>query len=79
MTIFYVPLYDVWAMGFALTVAIALFATLFVVPFAIVWFVASGVGNAVRWSTKRTSGALRVRGHALRHGQTLGVTLPRDR
>ena len=71
MTIFYVPLYDVWAMGFALTVAIALFATLFVVPFAIVWFVVSGVGNALRWSTKRTSGALRVRGHVSRRGHTL--------
>ena len=71
MTIFSVPLYDVWAMGFALAVAIALFATLFVVPFAIVWFVVSGVGTAVRWSTARTSAAQRVRGHASRRGHTL--------
>jgi hypothetical protein len=73
MTIFSVPLYDVWAMGFALAVAIALFATLFVVPFAIVWFVASGLGNAVRWSSKRTSGALRVGGHASREGHVSGA------
>jgi hypothetical protein len=72
MTIFYVPFYDVWAMGFALAAAVALFATLFVIPFAVVWFVVSGVGNAVRWSTKRTSGA-RVRGHGSREGHTLGA------
>ena len=71
MTIFSVPLYDVWAMGFALAVAIALFATLFVVPFAIVWFVASGLGNAVRWSSKHTSGALRG-GDATREGHVRG-------
>ena len=73
MTILYVPLYDVWAMGFALAAAVALFATLFVIPIAVVWFVVSGVVNAVRWSTKRTSGALRVRGHGSREGHTLGA------
>ena len=73
MTIFSVPLYDVWAMGFALAVAVALFATLFVVPFAVVWFVASGLGDVVRWSSRRTSGALRVGAHASHEGHASGA------
>jgi len=60
MGIFSFPLYDVWAMGLALTLAIALFATLFVVPFAVVWFATRSVGTAWRWS-RRTRGALRLR------------------
>lgn len=56
MSIFYVPLYDVWAMGFAMAMAIALFATLFVVPFAVVWFAVRGVGDGWRWLSKHAVG-----------------------
>jgi len=55
MGIFSFPLYDVWAMGLALTLAIALFALLFVVPFLVVWFAARGFGNAWRWSRRLAS------------------------
>jgi hypothetical protein len=67
MSSFYIPLHDVWAMGFAVTMAIALFATLFVVPFAVVWFVVRGVGGAWRWSAERTGDYLRGLGRASRH------------
>jgi hypothetical protein len=64
MSIFYIPLYDVWAMGIALTIAITLFAALFVIPFAVVWFIARGIGNGWRWLATSTSRALP--GHAPR-------------
>jgi hypothetical protein len=56
MSILYIPLQDVWAMGFALTMAIALFAMLFVVPFAVVWFAVRGVGDGWRWLTRHAVG-----------------------
>ena len=55
--------YDILAMGFAVAAAIGIFAMLFAVPLAIFWFATRGVGYAWRL-TKRTSGALRARGHA---------------
>ena len=51
MGILYIPLQDVWAMGFALAVAIGLFVMLFVIPFVLVWFAVRGVGSAWRWLT----------------------------
>ena len=56
MSIFYFTLNDVWAMPFALAMAIALFATLFVIPFAIVWFAVRGVGDSWRWLTRHAIG-----------------------
>jgi hypothetical protein len=66
MTIFYVPLYDLWAMGFAVAVAIGIFALLFAIPLTMLWAAMQGVGYAWRF-TKHTGGALRAHGHAPRH------------
>ena len=58
-------LHDLWAMGFATAMAIALFAALFVIPFVVIWFVARGIGDTWRFLANHTSGALR--GSASRH------------
>ena len=69
MTIFY----DVLAMGVALAVAIGLFATLFVVPFVVVWFAVRGVGGAWRWSTGHVRGALRAPAPVSRQRHAFGA------
>lgn len=51
--------YDIAGMGFAVATAIGIFAMLFAVPLAILWFATRGVGYAWRLTT-HAGGALRA-------------------